>query len=373
MAWSQFLLFAFLGAICISLAVPIAAQLPAELLPPENVTSTTPTPIEGDIPAVVPGLDEPSVAIPITAPLPAEAPISSSPQPPEDTTCIGERPASGFRCNGGRWTFIGDLTIGPGQMVLHLNISGPSYVLGRINVTEYGRLKLLPPLLNSTLQTPVPGPWNPKKQSLLTVSECFDPLSFPPQIALLSPTYYKLPLYTESSYTFWGIDTSCNSTASSVRWNHDFFDAQPVLSDTYCWTFIDQFRTFPSETDPARWVSRIRLQWRYLCSPYKTTSPSKGDKGGLIAGIIVATLIGGAGVAWLGCVVYGCIRGCCCSGFAGGNGGDGGGGYEVGGGSSWDNSSSNNNDSYGTFSGGGDSGGGGGGSSWASSSAGNWD
>lgn len=366
---SLILLFALLCVVVVFTAPTRAQVEPFEILPPENLTTTTPAPVESgnppsEVPTSAPQVPEPSPVL-----VPSAAPISAVPTLLEDHDCIGNAPDPAFTCNGGRWTYIGDVTIGPGQKFTALEITGPTYILGSVNVTKYTALRIIPPFRNSTLASTSPSAWNLKTNSLLTVSECFASSSFPPSLFIYLTDYYVLPLSSASSYTFWGIDTSCDSTTLSTRWNLQFNDAQAVLTDGVCYTFIDQYRSFPSETDPSRWVSRIRLQWRDLCttpSPYGPPAKKKGPQAGLIVGILIATLIGGAAAVWLGFCVWGCVCGCI-NGFGSGNGGGGGSDY-----------SSNNNDNYGTFDsggggggGGGDSGGGGGG--WTSSSAGNWD
>lgn len=341
------------GLALLALLMPciLAQETPAEVLGPQDLSPIAeptapvaapisspvfePTPVPASIPSPAP------VVVPVVTPVMAPAPIQV---PPTSLGCIGLAPTPAFWCDGRQWVHDDDLTVDG----TYLHITGPTFINGSLEVTRSGTLGLSPPL-------PSTG-WNDKVLSLLTIAGCISSSSAP-TVSLTDPTVKYLTSMSGNTYTTWGIDTGCNTNSLSTSWNAQYGDAQPVLTTAACYTFIDQYRTFPSE-QPGRYVSRIRFQWRYTCgSPYYSTTPNKRP---VPVGAIVGGVVGG--ITAVALVAF-C---CCCGGCKGGGGGGGGGG--------WDNSSSNNNDSssYGTFDSGG-GGGGGGGSDWTSSNAGSWD
>lgn len=324
-------------------SIPLGLDAPIAPSGAQNPVSSTPFP---------PEFDEPHVPIAVPVSLPPWLQI-----PQAGVSCIGEAPDIAFWCLEGVWTYRGNVSVGVGQRFEKLVISGPTYIEGWLNIVTYKSLVLAIPRLDDTR-------WNHKSISLLTVSECMVSSSQAPLVEIPINTTYTFPLSSTTTYTVWGIDTRCNSDSLSVSWNTFFGDAQPVVSESFYYSFIDQYRTFPSTNDPDRFVSRIRLQWKYSGPTRPYAAPRhKGLRSEQIMGISI------------GCVILGIILICTaiplCGGCkGGGSGGDGGGGGSDFS-SSWDNSSSNNND-YGTFDSGG-GGGGGGGSDWVSSSAGSWD
>lgn len=377
---TSFLVLAFL-ALSIASMPSINAQVsPSEFLPPENLTPIVESPQEAGNPMAIP-TEAPSALSPTNAPADA-SPVTLAPTTPND--CISIAPTPDFKCIQGRWTYDGNLTIGPDQEVVTLNIYGPTTILGWLNVTSFRSLALYPPFNDSN--------WDPKTVPLLTVSECLTRDSLPPSLSLSGTYLHLVNRTTTSTYTAWGIDTHCNSATLSSFWNTIFDDAQPVSSNSYCYSFIAQYRTFPSETDPSRFVSRIRFQWRDTChtppaqSPTKSPSISKGLPGwgiGLIIGGSFLTVITIFGVTTWACVkfdlmehVFNCTMNhcsCSCCNCEGGD-GSGGGGSDDRNYGSFDNNSGGGGGSFDSGGGGGgsfDSGGGGGG--WTASNAGNWD
>lgn len=349
------LLLALLGVVVT--LTPLARAQPglANITNPSNNTEPESMPIESPNSPTEPPASMPQQTPPTVASNPTAPPLTPSQEPIDTFYCIGNRPNPLFWCSRGVWVYFGDVTIGPGQMFESMDISGPTFIEGTVNVIKYGSLTFSPPL--QSLILPVGAtPWNPKATSLLSLSSCFHPSSFPPQIKLSSASANTItndPAITD--YTFWGIETACNSDALSTRWNADFGDAQPVADQSECWVFINQYKTFTVLGDPIRSTARIRLQWRSDCRSPRTKESF--DTSLLIPIVAVPLFIIGI-IIYVSCsVVYGQP----CGSTSGSHGGGGGGGGDV-----------EMGDAGGGGGGGTDTGGDGGGG-WTSSAAGNWD
>lgn len=289
------------------------------------------------------------IAVPLAAPTPTIVPVPQSqpiplppflPIPAAYYTCIGESPGPMFTCDQGIWATNSSLRVGPAGDLLSLVLSGPTYIGGDLTILTGGNWTFIPPLENEE--------WDSMStKAMLTVKNCIT-TAFSPRLATSVNTTRAMwegrksstSVYTK---TIGGIDSACDLDSTAKYWNVQNGDGQQVYTAgaRKCEITIGQYREFPSETDPTRFMMRLRLQWR-----------NNGKCGVSPLAIIFPTMAG------IFIVVFASIFCCSCNGGGGGGGGS---------------------SDYGTFdSGGGGGGGGGGGDSgggggFASSSGGSWD
>lgn len=289
---------------------------------------------------------------------PAPSPISPPAAVPPPylqlpSTCIGPAPHESFHCSKGVWTYPYSLLVDYRTPIKKLEISGPTFIGGWLNVTDEFALYFKPPLEISD------SVWPKKKVALLTVEKCIS-FSSPPSV-YLHPDAKAALLSKSSPYTYAAIDTSCDTSAMSSAFNRYYKDFQPVQSKVtaHCESIIDQYATFSSELNPSRYVTRMRFQFSTQC-PKPPQAKSK----------LVRLLTGASSILAFICVLL--VVGAVGQRPGGGDGGDGGGSSSS---SRWNNYGSSSRSGGGSSGGGGGSSsrGGGGGGGFSASNAGSWD
>lgn len=322
---------------------PIITQPQPSIASPTLQPLGSPAPTAGSPSPIDLTPESAPIAAPIAVPTPVIAPVlqpQTIPLPPylqipaASNTCIGNSPGPMFTCDQGIWVTTSSLTVGVGGDMLSLIMAGPTYIGGNLTILANGNWTMIPPLESEQ--------WNPQStKAMLTVKKCVFSIASP-RLVLTAKTTQIMFKGKSSGVVFTktvgGIDSACDMDRTAKSWNLNHDDAQHVYASgaRKCEITVAQYREFPSETDPARFMMRLRLQWK-----------NNGNCSNTV--VIVLSVVGGL-VAVFG--VIGCVF--------------------CGGGSGGDGSSSTNSD-YGSTSNFDSGGGGGGGGGFASSSAGSWD